>query len=366
MMQPHLRASVEKATRSEFPDGIRAFGTDALRLTFASLATTGRDIRFDLGRIDGYHRFCNKLWNASQYVFGQLATADDGDLRFTVADRWIRARLGRCVREVHEHYASYRFDLVMQTLYEFTWYEFCDWYLELTKPILNDPTASPVEQRATRTTLAEVLSALFKLLHPLAPFITEELWLELCGKVGNQSPTVMLERFPEGGDFDVDADAENEIEWLKAFIAGIRQIRGEMNISPNKPLPVRLAGGGAADRTRVEHLRGYIEKLARVEDIEFIDDNAAIRGAATALLGELRILVPLAGLVDVNAEVERLEKQLARSGKDLDGCNRKLENAQFVDNAPADVVAKERARAEELGQRIVQLKTQLERLGEIR
>jgi valyl-tRNA synthetase len=365
MMQPHLQAGVEKATRTEFPDGIRAFGTDALRLTFTSLATTGRDIRFDLGRIDGYHRFCNKLWNASQYVFGQLETGGNGALGFTVADRWIRTRLAQCIREVHEHYASYRFDLVTQTLYEFTWYEFCDWYLELTKPVLNDVNANQAEQRATRATLAEVLSALFKLLHPLAPFVTEELWLELCGKLGNDSPTIMLERFPEGGDFDVDSDAEKEIEWLKAFIAGIRQIRGEMNISPNKLLPVRLAGSSAMDRARVERLRSYIEKLARIEDIDFIDDSTSLRGAATALLGELRILVPLAGLVDVNAEVERLAKQVARSGKDLDSCRRKLENAQFVDNAPPDVVAKERTRAEELGQRIVQLRAQLERLREI-
>jgi valyl-tRNA synthetase len=365
MMQPHLKTRVEQATRAEFPDGIRAFGTDALRLTFTSLATTGRDVRFDLGRIDGYHRFCNKLWNASQYVLSQLGTSDDGALEYTVADRWIRARLDRCVRDVHEHFASYRLDLVTQTLYEFTWYEFCDWYLELTKPLLGDAAAAPARQRATRATLAEVLGTLFKLLHPLIPFVTEELWLALCARRGTSSPTVMLERFPEAGDFRGDDEAVAEIEWLKLFVIGIRQIRGEMNLSPSKPVPVRLAGGTAADRDRVGHTRGYIEKLARVESIELIDDGQAVRGAATALLGEMRILVPLAGLIDVGAEVERLDKQLVRARRDLDGCQRKLGNAQFVDNAPADVVVKERARADELGQRIGQLELQMMRLREI-
>jgi valyl-tRNA synthetase len=365
MMQPHLKARVEQATRAEFPDGIRAFGTDALRLTFTSLATTGRDVRFDLGRIDGYHRFCNKLWNASQYVLAQLGAADAGAIEPTVADRWIRSRLNRCIGDVHEAFSAYRLDLATQALYEFTWYEYCDWYLELTKPILNDTAANAAAQRATRATLADVLGTLFKLLHPLVPFVTEELWLALSTQRGEASPTVMLERFPEGEDFAVDSEAEAEIEWLKAFVIGIRQIRGEMNLSPSKPLPVRLAGGTATDRERVAHTRGYIEKLARVESIDFIDDGQPVRGAATALLGEMRILVPLAGLIDVNAEIDRLQKQLSRARKELDGCRRKLDNRQFVDNAPADVVVKERARADELGQRIAQLELQLARIHEI-
>jgi len=366
MMQPHLTSRVEQATRDEFPDGIRAFGTDALRLTFTSLATTGRDVRFDLGRIDGYHRFCNKIWNASQYVFAQLVEPEHGeDLRYTAADRWIRSRLRRCIEAVHESFKSYRLDLVTQALYEFTWYEFCDWYLELTKPVLGEGPATAAEQRATRATLVEVLGALCKLLHPLAPFVTEELWLELAAKTGAETRTVMLERFPESDDFPADAAAETEIEWLKSFVVGIRQIRSEMNLSPSKPLPVKLAGATAADRARLTSLRMYIEKLARVASIDHVADSRAVRGAASALLGELHVLVPLAGLVDVRAEIERLDKQLTRTRKDLDACRRKLDNADFVDNAPPEIVAKENARAVDLGQRIERLDLQLKRMREI-
>jgi valyl-tRNA synthetase len=362
MMQPHLRTRVEQQTRSEFPDGIPAFGTDAVRLTFASLATMGREIRFDFGRTDGYHRFCNKLWNAAQYVFTQGIPRHQR-WQYSVADRWIRARLKRCIEDVHAGFASYRFDLVTQTLYEFTWYEFCDWYLELTKPVLAQRDSDGAH--AARETLAVVLGALCKLLHPLIPFITEELWLELCTKLGTPSPSVMLERFPESDDFAADAQAVTEIEWLKAFIIGIRQIRAEMNLSPGKSLSVKLAGASAADRARVAANRAYIERLARVSDIEHIEDGSAVRGAATALLGEMRILVPLAGLVDVGAEIARLDKQLARARKELEACRRKLDNASFVSNAPAEIIAKERDRAAELTQRSDQLSAQLTRIREI-
>jgi valyl-tRNA synthetase len=372
MMQPHLKSRIEQLTRAEFPDGIPAFGTDAVRLTSASLATMGREIRFDFGRTDGYHRFCNKLWNAAQYVFAQISSigvtprghepAHQG-WQLSKADRWIRARFKRCIEDVHLGFASYRFDLVTQTLYEFTWYEFCDWYLELTKPVRAE--AESAGARAASETLADVLGALCKLLHPLIPFITEELWLELCQKTGKASSTIMLERFPESDDFAADADAIAEIEWLKAFIIGIRQIRAEMNLSPGKPLPVKLAGASAADRARVEANRAYISKLARVSDIEHVEDSSAVRGAATALLGEMRILVPLAGLVDVGAEIARLDKQLARARKELEACRRKLDNASFVSNAPAEIIAKERERAAELTQRSEQLSVQLSRIREI-
>ncbi|HEY7671467.1 MAG TPA: valine--tRNA ligase [Gammaproteobacteria bacterium] len=371
MMQPHLKSKIEQLTRAEFPDGIPAFGTDAVRLTSASLATMGREIRFDFGRTDGYHRFCNKLWNASQFVFTQIsapgvsapAGARAENAQRSSADRWIRARLKQCIEDVHAGFASYRFDLVTQTLYEFTWYELCDWYLELTKPVLAERDSAGAH--AARATLVDVLGALCKLLHPLIPFITEELWLELCRKLGTESPSVMLERFPESSDFAADAEAVAEIEWLKTFIIGIRQIRAEMNLSPGKTLPVKLAGASATDQTRVTANRAYIEKLARVSDIEHIEAGSVVRGAATALLGEMRILVPLAGLVDVGAEIARLDKQLARARKELDACRRKLDNAEFVNNAPAEIIAKERDRAAELTQRSDQLGVQLSRVREI-
>src|SRR4029079_16401745 len=229
LMQTHLQTSIEKATRKEFPNGIEGVGTDALRFTFASLATTGRDARFDLGRAQGYHRFCNKLWNASSYVLSQIDGASDGESELGLGDRWIRSRLTHTIREVHSGYAEYRLDLVAQTLYDFAWHELCDWYLELTKAVLTDTSADPRLRRGAQRTLADVLGALLKLLHPLIPFVTEELWLELCARTGAKSPTVMLERMPEVGDFASDAETDAEIEWLKAFVVGVRQIRGDSN-----------------------------------------------------------------------------------------------------------------------------------------
>jgi valyl-tRNA synthetase len=373
LMQTHLKARIEEATRKEFPDGIPAFGVDALRFTFASLATTGRDVRFDLARIAGFHRFCNKLWNAAGFVFAQLEAAPERNAASAaaaetpnVADRWIRSRLRRTVEAVHGSFDAYRLDLAAQALYEFTWHEFCDWYLELTKPVLNDADPGGAAQRAMRATLADALGALLKLLHPLIPFVTEELWLELARRTGSRSETVMLEALPATDDFAADAEAEAEIEWLKQFVVGIRQIRGEMNIAPSKPLPVKLAGAGADDRARVARHETYIKKLAAVSDIELLPEDAAVPGAATALLGRMRILVPLAGLIDVAGEQQRLSKQLSRVRDDLAKTERKLSNEQFVANAPIAVVDKERGRAAELAQRAAQLRKQLERLAEIR
>src|SRR5690606_17036335 len=366
LMQPHLKSRIEKTTRKEFPDGIPAFGADALRLTFASLATTGRDIRFDLGRVDGYHRFCNKLWNASGFVLNHLAEGvPAGERTPTISDRWIRSRLGRAVRAAHEAVAAYRFDLATQALYDFAWHEFCDWYLELTKPILQADDADPREVASTRATLAETLDALLKLLHPLIPFVTEELWLKLAAATGANGETVMLERLPGPGDYPADDEAEEEMEWLKRFVVGIRQIRGEMNIGPSHRLTVKLAGASATDRERVARHRSYLERLAMLAEISEIESASSVRGAATALLGDMQILVPLAGLIDIGAERERLGKQLERAGSDLEKCRRKLDNALFVANAPADVVAKERERVAELEQRSARLKRQIELLTEL-
>ncbi len=365
MMQTHLKSRVEQVTRAEFPDGIQPYGTDALRYTFASLATMGQDVRFDLGRIEGYHRFCNKLWNAAAYVFRQLAERADGDLRLTVADRWILSRLNRTVDEVHKAYASYRLDLMAQALYDFTWHEFCDWYVELTKPILTSGDADAAEQRAARATLAEVLGGLCKLLHPLIPFVTEEIWLKLCAKTDVESATVMLERMPETDDFPRDADAEGEMAWIQGFIVGIRQIRGEMNIGRAQTLPVKLAGASASDRRRLADHGTYLKRLAGIRTVDFVAADEDVPGAATALLGEMRILVPLAGLIDVAQERERLGKQLSRVRADLEKAERKLGNTKFVNNAPPEIVTKERNRAEEFALRADQLEQQLKRLTDL-
>jgi valyl-tRNA synthetase len=336
-----------------------------LRFTFASLATTGRDVRFDLGRTDGYHRFCNKLWNATEYVLGHVAAgAEVVPTSRSTADRWIRSRLNATIVAVESAYASYRLDLAAQALYDFAWREYCDWYLELTKPLLSADETS-AEAEAARATLAEVLGALLKLLHPLIPFITEELWLKLCARLDVESETIMRESLPQAADFPADPEAEAELSWLQGFVVGVRQIRGEMNISPARKLGVKLAGANASDLARVERQHAVLLKLGGIESVEIVAADAAVPGVATALLGEMRILVPLAGLIDVAKERERLGKQLAKVRSDLDKTRGKLANERFVGNAPDDVVAKERVRADELEVRGTQLKHQLGRLGEL-
>jgi valyl-tRNA synthetase len=365
LMQTHLQAGIEKATRKEFPQGIEAVGTDALRFTFASLATTGRDARFDLARAEGYHRFCNKLWNASAYVLSQLDGIDEGPYTLGIADRWIRSRLAATIASVHENFAIYRFDLIAQTLHDFAWHELCDWYLELTKTVLTDGNADLALRRGAQHTLVEVLGSVLKLLHPLMPFVTEELWLALAAKRGLASATIMLERFPEARDFPEDTAAEDEIAWLKGFVGGIRQIRGEANLPRSATLAVRLADATPSDRERVERHASHLRKLAGLEQIELVAAGETVKGAATALLGAMRILVPLKGLIDVSAERDRLGKQLTKTNDDLGKVRNKLANQNFVANAPAEVVAKEHARVAELEQRAAQLDQQIARLAEL-
>jgi len=365
LMQPNLQKAIERNTRKEFPEGIPAFGTDALRLTFASLVTTGRDVRFDMSRAEGYHRFCNKLWNATAYVLSQLDGIDAGPARLGTADIWIRSRLHGVIATVHENFAAYRLDVVIQTLYDFAWHEFCDWYLELTKAVLTAPDADPALKRGAQNTLADVLSALLKLLHPLMPFVTEELWLEIAKQRGIASETLMFERFPAAADFATDSAVEDEIAWLKGFVVGIRQIRGEANLPRSKALTVRIADPSPSDRARLATHQLHLQKLAGLERIELLEPGANVRGAATALLGGMRMLVPLAGLIDVSAERERLSKQLAKTRDEIEKARRKLSNQNFVANAPPEIVAQENARIADFEQRASQLDAQIARLAEL-
>jgi valyl-tRNA synthetase len=363
LMQPHLKPQIERATRRQFPKGIPEFGADALRFTFAALASTGRDIRFDLNRIEGYRNFCNKLWNAARYVLMNtgdraLPTADSAHL--SLPDRWIRSRLRQTLTEVQEYFTGYRFDLVAKALYEFTWYEFCDWYLELSKPLLQENTAA--ERAATRRTLAEILEALLRALHPLIPFITEEIWQKVAPVLGIAAPTIMQQPYPAPAHYPADPDAEAELTWLKSFVLGVRQIRGEMNIAPGKPLPVLLQNASATDRRRTESHGRYLQQLARIDSIRLVADSAEPPVSATSLMGTMKILVPMADVIDVGAERERLGKALDKSRTDLARCEAKLANPQFVDHAPQSVVNKERERCQALHQEIAQLGEQLSRL----
>ncbi len=362
LMQDHLKPKIEAATRKQFPDGIDEYGTDALRFTFASLATTGRDIRFDLGRIEGYKNFCNKLWNAARFVMMNTAELDDGPTELSAPDRWIRARFDAATTNVHKAFAGYRLDLASQAMYEFTWYEFCDWYLELTKAVLQSDEASDAQKRGTRQTLVDVLDGLLRLLHPIVPFITEEIWRALREQTGGDADTIMLAAYPQPDADDQDADAVAEMDWVMRFILGIRQIRGEMDISPGKRLPVILQNASARDVRLAQRHGELLRRVGRVESIAPLADGEDAPASATALLDDLRLLVPMAGLIDVAAERQRLGKLKDRVDAELARANGKLGNANFVNNAPESVVQQERERVEDFEKQLSQIEEQLQKL----
>jgi valyl-tRNA synthetase len=363
LMQPEMAPKIEKATRKQYPQGIPAFGTDALRFTFAALASTGRDIRFDLGRIEGYRNFCNKLWNATRYV---LISTQDSDLTeskvaLSLTDRWIISRLQQLEGQIHQHFKTYRFDLAANALYEFTWNEYCDWYLEFSKPVLQN--ASETAQRNTQRTLVHVLEALLRLLHPFMPFITEELWQRVAPLAGKSGDTIMLQPYPQPQADKIDVQTEQEIEWVKQFILGVRRIRAEMDIAPSKPLPVLLQNGSADDQQKWQTHNSIITRLARLDSVKWL--NAEAPESAMALVGEMQILIPLAGLIDKEAELKRLNKETEKLRKELAKCTAKLENPKFTARAPAEIVEKERQRVADMSASLQQLETQVARIRAI-
>jgi valyl-tRNA synthetase len=362
LMQDHLKPKIEAVTRQEFPHGIPAYGADALRFTFASLATNGRDIRFNLKRIEGYKNFCNKLWNASKYVLMNTEVLRDGDPQFSVADRWIRTRLNHTIESVHQHFAAYRLDLVAQTAYEFTWHEFCDWYLEFSKQVLQSEQSSDAEKHGTQQTLIQILETLLRLLHPLIPFITEEIWQQLRPRAMVDGETIMLRPFPHAIGEWQDDRAELEINWVMQFILGIRQIRGEMNISPGKSLPVLLQNASNNDRNFAIRHETLLVKVGRAESVRPLAVGEEPPPSATALLGNMRVLVPLADIIDIKAERARLAKKQAGLKINLDKSYGKLDDTGFMKNAPEKVVTKEIERITNLKDQISKLEEQLEKL----
>jgi valyl-tRNA synthetase len=343
MMQPQLAAKIEKNTRKTFENGIEPHGTDALRFTLAAMASTGRDINWDMNRLEGYRNFCNKLWNASRYVLMNTEEQDcgfnGGDKQLSLADRWILGQFQQTVKTFREHLDNYRFDLAANTIYEFTWNQFCDWYLELTKPVLFKGTE--IEQRGTRHTLITVLEGLLRLMHPLMPYITETIWKRVAPIAGIEANTIMLQSFPRFDESQVDAQAMADLEWLKQFILAVRNIRGEMDISPSKPLNVLLAGVSAEDQRRIDNNSAFLSSLAKLESVTVLANKDEAPASATAFIGDLAIMIPMAGLIDVEAELARIEKQLEKAEKGLAQVSNKLANEKFVNNAPAAVLAKE-------------------------
>jgi len=366
MMQPHLAEKIARQTRKDYPDGIPSFGTDALRFTFAAMASTGRDINFDLNRIEGYRNFCNKLWNAARYVLmnteGQDCGQHSGELALSSADRWILSLLQQTSRQVTDHIQNYRMDLAAQGIYSFIWDEYCDWYLELSKPVLGNPQAGEAELRGTRHTLVRVLETILRLAHPVIPFISEEIWQRVAPLAGAHGDTIMHQPYPEPDASLSDTDAQAEMEWVKQFVLGVRKIRSGYTIDPRKPLPVLLQNGSDQDQQRLAANRHYVTALGRVEAIDWLGEAEGPE-SATALVGEMKVLIPMAGLIDKQAEQMRLGRELERKRGDLERTGKKLSNAGFVEKAPVAVVEKEKLKAEELRAAIRQLEEQLQKIA---
>jgi valyl-tRNA synthetase len=352
LMQPKMADRIEKVTRKDFPDGIPAFGTDALRFTFAALASTGRDINFDLGRIEGYRNFCNKLWNAARYVLMNTEDRDcgqkGGDVQLSAADRWITSLLQKTEQEVTRGIENYRFDLAAQAIYTFIWDEYCDWYLELSKPVLTNPDSPEAALRGARRTLVQVMETVLRLIHPLTPYISEEIWQRMAPLAGVEGDTIMRQPYPAADPDMIDHEAISEVEWVKSFIVGVRKIRSGMNIDPRKMLPVLLQGGSTKSRDLLDNNLHYIISVGRVESATWLNDDDEAPESSTALVNDMKLLIPLAGLIDKAAEVARLAKELERKNGELERCENKLSNSSFVDKAPAAVVEKEQAKASEL------------------
>ena len=366
LMQPQLKQKIERHTRESFPNGIAGFGTDALRFTFYSLASTGRDIKFDLGRTEGFRNFCNKIWNAARYVLmnseeKQLANSLDSK-NLSISDRWIISRFERAIKQVDLAMESYRFDLASQQLYEFIWNEYCDWYVELSKPTLWDDEKNSENAQATRFVLIFILEKTLRLLHPFMPFITEEVWQKIAPLININGQSIMMESYPTYDRENIDEEAEEHIEWLKGVILSIRNIRGEMDISPAKSINILLRNGSLTDKERMEIHKPYLQKLAKLKDISWLEDDHEAPASATQRFDELEILVPLEGLIDVDAERSRLMKEINKLLSGLKAVETKLNNKKFVNNAPSSIVIKEREKKNQISSTLESFETQLKNL----
>ena len=371
LMNPKDAAKIEKQTRKEFPEGIQAYGTDALRFTFCSLASTGRDIKFDMGRVEGYRNFCNKIWNAMRYTLMQCENQDCGQndapgstaYELSLGDRWIISKLQLAEKSVAENFDNYRLDLASQAIYAFVWDEYCSWYLEATKAVLFNADATDSQKKGTRRTLVRVLETILRLVHPLMPFISEEIWQIIKPLSGAKGETIMLTAYPEANGGKIDAQALADVEWLQSIILGVRSIRGEMNISPAKDLPVLFKNGTHEDQQRLQSNQQFLKKLASLESVTWLNAGDTEPMSATALVGTLEILVPMAGIIDKDAEIARLTKESGKLEQDITRTEAKLGNEAFVAKAPESVVATERARVAENKIAIEKLREQIQKIS---
>lgn len=362
MMQPQLAAKIEKNTRKTFENGIEPYGTDALRFTLAAMASTGRDINWDMKRLEGYRNFCNKLWNASRYVLMNTEDLDCGfnagsELEYSLADKWIESQFELMAKEFNNHINNFRLDMAANTLYEFIWNQFCDWYLELTKPVLWK--GSEAQQRATRRTLITVLEKTLRLAHPVIPYITETIWQSIKPLVdGVEGDTIMLQALPQYDEANFNQAALDDIEWVKAFITSIRNLRAEYDINPGKPLNVMLKAANKQEVARLEANKAVLLSLAKLEALRVLEEGEETPACATALVGQSELMIPMAGLIDKDAELERLAKEIAKTQGEIKRIEGKLNNQGFVAKAPEAVVAIERQKLNGYQDTLVKLEEQ--------
>ncbi|MDR0702134.1 MAG: class I tRNA ligase family protein, partial [Azoarcus sp.] len=362
LMNPKDAPRIEKRTRKEFPEGIPAYGTDALRFTFASLAAPGRDIKFDLSRCEGYRNFCNKLWNATRFVLINVEShnlATDAAAR-SFADRWIESRLQKLAAETARHFSDYRFDLLAQALYHFIWDELCDWYLEAAKCLMDGDIADDGGANGTRGTLVRTLEAVLRLAHPLIPFITEELWQRVAPLAGRKTQeTIMLASYPEADPGKIDEAAEAQMEALKTHVSACRNLRGEMGVSPAARTPLIVAGK-ADEIGKIRALAPILRTLAKLSDIRYAEDLPADTLAPVAIVGETRLMLVVE--IDLAAEAARLKKEIEKQEKQAAQAKAKLENESFIARAPENIVAQEKERLAAAEATLAKLKAQREKL----
>ena len=369
LMQPKMAKRIDKATRKEYPEGITAYGTDPLRFTFYSIATRTRTIRFDMKRVEGYRNFCNKLWNAAIFVSGNIndneSRLGNTDVELSTIDHWIISEFQKTAAAVNLAMETYRFDLAAKEIYEFVWDEFCDWYLELTKPILNSDDATQAQKLGTQQTLARILESVLRLAHPFLPFLTEELWQKVPSTVRLSGDTIMLQPFPVADEKLISDAASKDVDWLKTVVTGVRNIRGEMDISPARQVPILFSNGSTEDQERLDKFTRELTFLVRPESLTWLGDNAEKPMSATALVGEMELLVPMAGLIDKEAELARLDKEIDRKQKDRAKTEGKIDNPSFVEKAPEEVVQKERDKLQDLDSALQKLNEQRVSIDEI-
>ncbi len=362
LMQPKMAKRIDKATRKEYPEGITACGTDPLRFTFYSIATRTRTIRFDMKRVEGYRNFCNKLWNAAIFVSGNISDnesrLDSTGVELSTIDHWIISEFQKTAAAVNLAMETYRFDLAAKEIYEFVWDEFCDWYLELTKPILNSDDATQAQKLGTQQTLVRILESVLRLAHPFLPFLTEELWQKVPLTVRLSGDTIMLQPFPVADEKLISNAASKDVDWLKTVVTGVRNIRGEMDISPARQVPILFSNGSTEDQERLDKFTRELTFLVRPESLTWLSDNTEKPMSATALVGEMELLVPMAGLIDKEAELARLDKEIDRKQKDRAKTEGKINNPSFVEKAPEEVVQKERDKLKDLDSALEKLNEQ--------